>query len=174
MRQRTAGLLITAATLLAAGPVAAQGAREGATLEVLLSEVRALRLAIERQAALQARGQLLMGRLTLQEQRLLRARIELQSTEREIANLGSEAARMRSQQEDMQAALENTEPEQRPHVERELKRAASRIRELQESLTALELRRTQAGQALEAERGRQEELERWVEQLERELSRGNP
>lgn len=173
MRQRTAGLVIAAAALMLAGPAGAQSAREGAA-EALLSEVRALRLAIERQTALQARGQLLMGRLTLQEQRLLRARVELQATEREIANLGSEAARLRSQQEDMQAALESTEPEQRPHVERELKRVASRIRELQENATALELRRGQASQALEAERGRQEELERWVEQLERELSRGNP
>jgi hypothetical protein len=152
----------------------AQPARDGATLEVLMGEVRALRMAIERQTALAARGQLLMGRLTLQEQRLLRARLELQSTEREIASAASELAQARAEQENAQLALENAEPAQRSHVEIGLRLVASRLRELQERATALEVRRSQATQALESERGRQEELERWVEQLERELIRNTP
>jgi hypothetical protein len=59
----------------------------GGTVNVLVQEIRLLRQALEKQSATAARAQLLIGRLTLQDQRTARAR-QLRDLERELQGGG--------------------------------------------------------------------------------------
>ena len=66
-----------------------------AALNALLSEVRLLRHAIERQNTLSGRARLLVGQLTLQDQRVARSQAEAQRLEAEALSLAVVRARDR-------------------------------------------------------------------------------
>jgi len=78
MQRNKVALCLAVSLMLLPSTASSQQAPEaGVTLDLLLGEVRLLRRALERQVAFQARAQLLVGRLALQDQRVMRARSEL-------------------------------------------------------------------------------------------------
>src|SRR5687768_105972 len=73
-RRTTHSVLLVAGVILLPAIAYTQAPQEGwTTHDVLLREVRLLRLAIERQSMVSARAQLLVGRLALQDQRFARS-----------------------------------------------------------------------------------------------------
>jgi chromosome segregation ATPase len=141
------------------------------TLEVLLSEVRLLRQTLEKQVALQARAQLVVGRLALQDQRLARARSELQRAESDAQGLSSQRTQIQTALAELQRSPESVDPSRQADVEREQRMMVVRLQEIEKALGAAEGRRSRAVQAASAEEARYEELERWFDDLDRELTR---
>jgi hypothetical protein len=130
-----------------------------------------LRQALERQVALQARAQLVVGRLALQDQRLARARSEVQRSESEAQGLSSERTRMQNAIVELRRASESVDPSRQAEVEREQRMMVVRLQEMDKALALAEGRRSRATQAAAAEEARYEELERWFDDLDRELTR---
>jgi len=168
---------ITMLVSLLAG-VAAAGATNGlaqqsssTTVEALLGEVRLLRQALERQASLQARAQLMAGRLALQDQRLARARSELQRSEAEARGLASERSRMQSALAELRGSMESGDPAEQAALEREQRMLAARLEDVEKAVAVAEARQSRAAQAVAAEESRYDEMERWFDDLDRELTR---
>ncbi len=129
-------------------------------LDALLSEVRLLRLAIERQTAVVARSQVLVARLSTQEQRLIRARALQESLESRMADFKAEEDQTRGAIERVEAALDNpARAAQRKDIEGELRSMQDRLKTLEKSASDLQARRAVADQNAENERVRLEELE---------------
>lgn len=169
LSHRSTALLIAAGTILL--PVTAAAQDPAPPLEALLAEVRLLRQALERTTLLQTRAQLVVGRLGLQDQRLARARTELSQAEAEVLNLTGERTRLRATLEDMERAAETIDPARQPDLERELRMVSTRSREIDRLLAATQERRSRAAEAVAVEETRTVELERWFDDLDRELSR---
>jgi chromosome segregation ATPase len=142
------------------------------TLEALLAEVRLLRKAIERQNASVARAQLLMGRLTLQDQRVARSRATLENTDRELAGAAQATAALQREavelQEGIEEAADNT---RRSALAEELGRSKARLADHGAATSDLQSRQAQARQALETESARYDEIEALMAALERELDK---
>src|SRR5262245_60536546 len=100
--------VVAAVLFSCALPVFAQTVSEGGALGALLAEVRLLREAIERQSAVASRAQLLVGKLALQDQRVLRWQAESQRLESELAALSQgravQLARAANLRNEMQGA----------------------------------------------------------------------
>jgi DNA repair exonuclease SbcCD ATPase subunit len=141
------------------------------TLEALLGEVRLLRQALEKQASLQARAQLMAGRLALQDQRLERARSEVRRSEAETQALSGERTRMQGALVELRRSLETADAAEQVGLEREQRMLSMRLGEIEKTLDAAETRRNQATQAIAAEEARYEELARWFDDFDRELAR---
>ncbi len=142
----------------------------GGALDALLAEVRLLRQAIERQSATAARAQLLVGRLTLQDQRAARARAALERIERDVASATQERSRTNIGVNELQRALDEApDTKRRGHVETELRLNQARLKEQDQQLADLESRRALAQQALDAETARLEELESLLTQMDRAM-----
>jgi hypothetical protein len=174
MKSRRIGQWILVAALVAPVAGRAQGAAPPGrtTLDALLAEVRLLRQAIERQRVTAARTDLLMGRISLQERRVTRARESLDRLENELAK--AEGARRQMQnavRETTRALEEGPDPVRRADLERDLRSARELLAEHQRVETAARARHSQADQALQAEAARYDELESWLRDLDRELQR---
>jgi hypothetical protein len=162
-------LLLTAFVL---APLAvAQTAQSSPTLEALLTEVRQLRVAIERSAILGPKMQLGVQRLSLQDQKIARISSQLDNTRREIA------ARTEGQQRIAQqiASLEQrivgeTDPTRRKQleVEREHMKAIPN-QTIDPQLLA---RETELASALRTEQTVVQEIKAKLEALERFLDEG--
>ncbi len=150
-----------AVVLVFAGRAPAQTpAPPTSTLEVLLSEVRLLRQAIERQTAVVAKTQLLAARLSLQEQRLVRARASHEALETQITRTKLEEAQGRSALEQMEEALDDpARTAQRKDLESEVKALQNRLKSLETAVTDLQTRLSLASQVVEQERARLDDLE---------------
>ena len=169
----TAGAVVVVALLLAS-EAGAQGseASDRSTLEALLTEVRLLRQAVERQNVIATRIQLVMGRLTLQDQRVARSRAAFDRVDSELTSAGLERNNMRNAVVERQRAIEQvSDPTARGQLEQSLRSLQAGLRDREARLVALQQKHTESKQAFEAESGRFDELEGGVGQLERELDR---
>jgi predicted nucleic acid-binding Zn-ribbon protein len=129
-------------------------------LDALLSEVRLLRQAIERQTAVVAKSQLLAARLSLQDQRLVRARAQHESLESQIARARVEEVEGRSRLDRLEAALDDpTRAAQRKDIEAELKSQQHRLQAWEAWVGDLQTRLSVAYQRVEQERARLDDLE---------------
>jgi chromosome segregation ATPase len=130
------------------------------TLESLLSEVRLLRQAIERQTIVVARSQVLAARLSVHEQRLARARALHESLESQMTRARAEEAQATSAIERMEAALDDpARAAQRKDIEAEIKAAQDRLKSMEGAMADLQTRLTLALQGVEQERLRLDDLE---------------
>lgn len=159
--------------MVAIGSAASQ--EKGATTDVLpalLTEVRALRAAMEQMASAGPRIQLAMGRLQLQEQRLNTMLRRLDDLRERIAGAESGLAQHRADLARMQDAAEHT-------VEAAERQAmADRAREFKMLLTlrAAEIQRLQAEEAelsgnVASEQARWVDINQRLEELDRSLTR---
>jgi predicted nucleic acid-binding Zn-ribbon protein len=158
----------TLALILAlSGPAHAQStpppsatAPSAATLEILLAEVRLLRQAIERQTVVVARSQVLAARLSVQEQRLARARTLHESLESQMTRAKAEEAQATSALERMEAALDDpARAAQRKDIEGEIRVVRDRLKSMEAAIGEFQTRLTLALQGAEQERLRLDDLE---------------
>jgi vacuolar-type H+-ATPase subunit I/STV1 len=134
----------------------------------LLTEVRLLRQAIERQTATATRAQLLVGRLTLQDQRVARARAAVERIEKELSSVAQESGSANSSLSEMQRMIEDErDSSRRAQLERDFRLSQPRLKEMEALAADLESRHSQALQALAAEMTQFEQLESVLAQLDR-------
>lgn len=162
--------MAAAATGVAAGQVHPPASGPTDVLGALLTEVRALRTAMEQMAAAGPRVQLALGRLQLQEQRVntLVRRLETVRSEAVAAQreYDEASARVRALQ---RAIRESADPAERKQAEsgidelqREHQRTAANLQRLQSEETAL-------NGEITAEQTRWNDINRRLEELERAL-----
>jgi chromosome segregation ATPase len=174
--KRKAGYLVGtawAATLLAV-PVHAQTTPPtgGAGLDGVLQELRLLRRAVERQNVVAARMQLLLARLSLQDQRVARSRQSVERLEADLAGAQREQSQLQSTTREMARALEEaTDATHRQSLEQESRLLRSRLADSNAAVQSVQARLAQARQALDADAARYDELEGWLADVERELQR---
>jgi chromosome segregation ATPase len=152
--------------------VSAQGVTDAGALNALLAEVRLLRQAIERQSAVTGRAQLLVGKLALQDQRVMRWQSEAARLESEAAGLGQRRVVNQARLTELRHEIQNDrDPERAQALEREARRLETQVKQEAAQHAMLETRRAEAAQALDAERSRYDELSDRLERLERELDK---
>src|SRR5260370_37993872 len=117
---RTTAMLTLVAVL--ALPAAAQTTSpDTAALQALLSEVRQLRLALERSASIGPKMQLTLQRVQMQEQKLHRVSLELNAVRKEINGLAGPSKRAGAQIPILEQALvSESNPAQRKELEIQL------------------------------------------------------
>jgi chromosome segregation ATPase len=164
--------MAAAATGVAAGQVHTAPSGQTDVLSALLTEVRALRTAMEQMASAGPRVQLALGRLQLQEQRVnaLMRRLETVRAEAIAAQreYDDASARVRSLQRSIR---ESANPDERKQAElvideqqRDHSRTLANLQRLQNEETALNA-------DISAEQTRWNEINRRLEELERSLGR---
>jgi uncharacterized phage infection (PIP) family protein YhgE len=141
------------------------------TLSVLLSEVRQLRITMERAALTSPRIQLLGSRLGVQNERLSRASGHLEGLRQNLNRLSASIAQMTAQLQQMEDALAGeSDPERR----RRLVQEQRSLKQVLDQQTAEEQRtraqETDAYNAFAAEQAAWTELNRRLDELERELA----
>jgi chromosome segregation ATPase len=159
-----AGLMVLSSTVSAQQP-------QPASPDALVGEVRLLRQALERQATLEARVQLVVGRLTLQDQRVARAHAELQRSEDEVASLTADSGHIEDEMAELKQAQNSGDPSREAEVESQVKLTNSRLQESKALRARAEDRRNRAAAAIAVEEGRYNELQRAFDELDKELSR---
>lgn len=170
MKVLSRALLAVGATAALSLPLFAQSDRTD-TLSTLLSEVRQLRIAMERSASIAPQVQLLGARLTVQNERLSRATSDHQSVQDEIDRLAASVARMSANvQETESAASAATDPA----IQRQLAMDLRSLKPELESQTAMETRlrarEVDLANAVASEQARWLELNARLDELERALA----
>lgn len=160
--------LLPVSTYAQASPASSSGA-----LGAVVTEVRLLRQALERQAATAARSQLIIARLTLCDQRTARARAAVDRLEGDVGNAEREREQLQAAAREMERSLEQvTDPDRRQQLESDSRMLRARTIEVETQRARSSTRLAQAKQALDLEVGRYDELERWLNDLDRQLQAG--
>ena len=172
MTQKLVGTTLFLCSLCApyAAPSQVTDDAEAPALSALLTEVRLLRQAIERQGTVAGRAQLLVGRLALQDERVARGQAEVQRLETEASTLALQRVATQAALGRVRNALDQAmDVEQTTGMEHEVRMLEAQLKQQGASLVALEARRDETKQALEAGRAKYEELNDRFDQMEREL-----
>lgn len=171
MIRNLAAAVVGLSALSPAADASAQPAPAG-SLDALLVEVRLLRQALERQGAVSGRAQLLVGRLALQDQRVMRWQSEVSRLESEAAGLAERRGLNQARLVEMRNTIRDDRDADRVHaLEQETRLLETQIKQEAAQQAALEQRRAEAVQALDGERARYDELSERLERLERELDK---
>ena len=140
-------------------------------LPALLSEVHALRVAMEQQATVGPRVQLTLARLNIEEQRVTHLAAELNNVRQQLA--GTELALRRASDElaevEKRQQIEG-DPGRRRELEEVQRGEEFHIRQHNAQLQQLRTRENDAAQALAAEQARWVDLSSRLDELERLLS----
>ena len=170
--------VVVVATIVAAGafPLLAQSAGVGSdTLSRLLLEVHALRVAVERSASANPQVQLLSARLTVQNERLIRATRDADAVHVELGNIQRNVASFSVEASEIEDALSH---EADPAKQQALKRNGLMVKQqLETSIAAearLRARDVEFANALATEQIQWAELNRRFDELERQLSARAP
>jgi DNA repair exonuclease SbcCD ATPase subunit len=149
-------------------PPAASG-----TLEGVVNEIRLLRRAIEQQSTSTARAQLLIGRLSLQDQRTARARDAVERLEGQLATGERERDQLQAAAREAQRSLEQaTDQERRTELEAQSRMIRQQYAKARQRVSEAEGRLARAREALDIETGRYDELDRLLADLDRQLQAG--
>ena len=161
-------LFITSGAFVARVPAQQQ---QASTQTELLAEVRLLRQAIESLAGVNARVQIVFGRLQLQEQRTSSAAARLEQAREASAKMASEIANLHEQEKSIEAAISDgrRKPEEIEQVKAEAAMTARLIERLEQERLRLVTNENDAANALNQEQGRWSDLNRQLEDLERAL-----
>jgi len=136
----------------------------------IVLELRLLRQAIERHGRGSAQVQLLLGHLTLQDQRVGRAQLAADRLEDQAFALEQERRRIDGEIRDLTRAFEQAPDDaRRKDVESRLQSARTRQSEHMSAATQLESRRARARQAVSEEQARYRDLDAKLVELEREI-----
>ncbi len=140
------------------------------TFEAVVRELRLLRQAFERQSGASARAQLLIARLTLQDQRTARAQQAVERLQNEVRNAERERDETQRGFRAITQRLEQaTADDSRQQLEEESRMLKTRLADSQARVSAAEARLSQARQALDIETGRYDELDAWLKDLDRQM-----
>jgi chromosome segregation ATPase len=164
-------IFVLFAIAVTAGPVVLAQTAAVDPLRELLTEVRALRLAMERAEVNGTRVQLLVARIQLQEQRIAElsrrsaaVRTELRQTESESSSITAEAQRMEAILRDAKAS-----PEEREQIDRMSGAMKTQIETIERRRQELANDDAFLNQQLTLEQGRWNEINERLDQLERSL-----
>jgi len=138
----------------------------------IVQELRLLRQAIERQSRGSARVELLVGRLTVQDQRVARTQDAADRLDDEAFTLEQQRRRMDADLRDLTRAFEQeADDKRRTDLEGQIRSTRTRITEHNTVYAQIESRRSRARQAAMEEQTRSRELDARLAELERELGR---
>ena len=172
---RPATLVTIISTVLIVGMFAARvPAQPQVSLQTeLLTEVRLLRQAIEGLAGTNARVQIAFGRLQLQEQRTAAAAARLDHARVSLENLNERSAQMNEMLKALEARAGDTRlpPEQLEQARDELKMMTREAERLETERARLMTAESDAAGALNLEQGRSSDLNRQLDELERQLAK---
>jgi chromosome segregation ATPase len=161
------GLVLAALAVVGAAP---QPAPASDPMHALLSEVHALRLAMEQSASIAPRVQLTLARLNIEEQRIAQLASQLDQVRRELSAAALESKRTADQLMDTERTLQVVPDDKtRRQVEYdivELKRMQARQSAIEQQART---RENDAAQLLSAEQSRWIELNARLDELERLL-----
>jgi hypothetical protein len=140
------------------------------TGDSIVQELRLLRQAIERHGRGGAQVQLLLGHLTLQDQRWGRAQAEADRLEDQAFALEQQRRRIEAEIRDLTRAFEQaTDGGRRTEAEARLQSARTRLSEHLSLTAQVESRRARARQAASEEQARYRELDAKLGEFERDL-----
>ena len=168
---RWAGLV---AALILAGFGIGVSAQQAAPLQTeLLTEVRLLRQAIEGLAGTNARVQIVFGRLQLQEQRTATAASRLDDLRNALSGISMQAQQMADRIKEMEetSADSRGKPEQLEAMRQELTMTRRELGRIEAERTRVMTEEAEAAGALNLEQGRSSDLNRQLDELERQLTR---
>jgi predicted nucleic acid-binding Zn-ribbon protein len=138
----------------------------------IIQELRLLRQAIERHGRGSAQVQLLLGHLTLQDQRAARTQDAADRLDDEGFALEQQRRRLEAEVRDVTRALEQAKDEgRRADLDLKLRSARARLDEKMAFAARVESRRTRARQAASEEQARYRDLDAKLAEFERELGR---
>ena len=138
----------------------------------IVQELRLLRQAIERHGRGSAQVQLLLGHLTLQDQRVGRAQEAADRLEDQSFALEQQRRRIEAEVRDLTRAFEQAPDDaRRKEAQGKLQSAQTRQSETRSATAQVESRRTRARQAASEEQARYRDLDAKVAEFERELGR---
>lgn len=160
-------LLLVASVAIAQQP----GESRPDPLQRLLAEVHELRLAIERQATVGARVQLLSSRVALQDERVYKLLQQLENIRREIMGLETQVKQSADRDAHIDDALASeTDPKQHQELEA-MKKQLKAERALQSNmLEALRTHESELTSAAATEQAKLDEVTRQLDELDRTLS----
>jgi len=166
-------LIVACGVGIVVGALSTVGARAQPAdpLTALLTEVHALRLAMEQQATLGPRIQVAMARLNIQEQRLNHINTQLDLLHTMTGGLnpdGGSGLRARLDELDKQLQIE-TDPSKRAAYEREQKQLKAAVENQGRMLQQYHDRENDLLQSAATEQSRWNELNAQLDELERQL-----
>jgi hypothetical protein len=165
-------VVVLFAIAVTAGPVVLAQTAAVDPIRELLTEVRGLRLAMERAEVNNTRVQLLVARIQLQEQRIAELSRRSAAVRTELRQIEAESSGVIAESQRMEAAVRDgkASPEEREQLER-----ASGV--MKSQIEAVERRRQELSnddaflnQQLTLEQGRWNEINERLDQLERSLA----
>lgn len=152
----------------------AQSSSDG-TMQALLTEVRQLRVALERSMVLAPRIQVTLQRMQLQQDAVSRAAREVEDVRHQLAKSAAEEASVPAQIRDLEAsALREQDPERRKAMENEVKAMKFLMEGRQAGDSQLRARESDIAGRLQAEQAKLDELNERLNSLERMLEAPPP
>ena len=171
MHRRALTLLILA--IACCLPSLAKAQRADTGLEAVVEELRLLRETIQWQNANALRAQILISRVSLQHQRVARARAELERRESLLQNVDTEKSQYEMVLTQIKRRIESSvDGDELLQLESEEASIRRQLRDLLVRRSAAEERLNQARQAFDAETDRYDELDRWLSDVDRDLAEG--
>jgi len=153
------------------GAAQAQARSEPDVLPALLTEVRALRLAMEQMASAGPRVQLAMGRLQLQEQRINTLLRRLESTRDSMRSLEKQIAEGQDGIGRVEQSLKQSDIPDRLELERRLAAGRRSLADSNADLQRLAADEASLVQEIGMEQGRWNDINTRLEELDRALTR---
>jgi len=145
--------------------------QQTSTQTELLAEVRLLRQAIESLTGVNARVQIVFGRLQLQEQRTSNASQRYDLAREAAARIAREIALQNDQLKELENAINDgrRKPEEIEQLRAESRSTTRGIERMEQERVQLAANETDAANVLNQEQGRWSDLNRQLEELERLL-----
>jgi chromosome segregation ATPase len=163
-------LVLAFAAMLTVG-ASPQSAGGGDPLPALLSEVHALRVAMEQQAAVGPRVQLTLARLNIQEERVSHLASELNAVRQQMSGNDSVLKRLSDELADRERALQSeADPVRRHQFELQQRDLQQQLRLHTAQQEQLRTRENDIAQALATEQARWIELNSRLDELDRLLA----
>jgi chromosome segregation ATPase len=171
MRKMSYPLILASLVLMPAdGGAQSVAANDRATRDALVVEVRLLRQAVERLAAVAIRSQVLVSRLAVQQQRVTRAQDAVDRVAEAVDAADRKHERTREALAKVTRLLPNViEEPGRSELEREGETLRAELIDHDRGVSRLRMRRSQAEQSLRSEQQLYGELEASLSALDREL-----
>ena len=139
-------------------------------LPALLTEVRALRIAMERSAMIAPRIQIAMSRLQFEEQRVAQLSAQVDRTRQDLSRAVLEQQKLVDSLAEIEKQLTiETDPPRRSAMQSEQGDIKRRLKEFARTEAEMRMRESEATQALTTEQGRWTDLNARLDELERLL-----
>ena len=173
MKHLVFSLCVAASILMLPGLVSAQGNRQSSdeqTLRALLTEVRQLRLTLQKSNLIAYRSQITVERVWATRERIDLLSAKLEQTRNEIAEMDLQFPLMAERIKQVEGlASEESAPDKRKQIEFEITDLKGQLEHSQKRQSQLRDRENQLTQQLNTEKAQLSELDSRIEMLDREL-----